>query len=377
MKTREKNGSRGPVSAVGSGHRRGVDLDEDLAVLRCGALDVLESLDLGRPVSVVHNRFHAFTSSRSFAVVAGAGAPGHGEHDVPRLLAGLDVLARLDHVLERVAPVDDRAVLPRLDELFQEEDVLLRVAGDPHRDLLLSDPLREQREQRDVPHEPRVGRDVDPARLQRAPAAPERLLADGVEDHVVELAALGEVLVQVVDDLVGPERAHELDVLRVADGRDVRAGVLGQLHPGGADGSGRAVDEHARALADVRLPQAREREARPVADGGSLVEAHSCGLVCEHARLADADELGVRAGADAEDLVPDRELRDVCAGGLDHARELEAESLLLRPAEPGEEAADEELGAAQPGIRARDRRRVDLHEDLVRSRGPGAPIPRA
>ena len=68
-----------------------------------------------------------------------------------------------------------------------------------------------------MPHEPEVGLQEDPARLQRAPAAPERVLVHRVEDDVVGHAAFpGEVLLQVVDDLVGSERSHELDVLRVA-----------------------------------------------------------------------------------------------------------------------------------------------------------------
>src|SRR5437867_1224781 len=51
-----------------------------------------------------------------------------GQDDVPGLLLRFDVPGRLDHVLQRVAPIDDRLVLPRLDELLEEEDVLLRVS---------------------------------------------------------------------------------------------------------------------------------------------------------------------------------------------------------------------------------------------------------
>ena len=72
----------------------------------------------------------------------------------------------------------------------------------------------------------------------------------------------------------------------------------------------------------------------------------------ERAALPDADELRVRAALDAEDVVADRELRDVCADGLDLAGELEAEDLPLRPAEAGEEAADEVLRAAKSRYRS-------------------------
>ena len=50
------------------------------------------------------------------------------QDDVPGLLLRFDVPGRVDHVLQRVAPIDDRPVSPGLDELLEEEDVLLRVA---------------------------------------------------------------------------------------------------------------------------------------------------------------------------------------------------------------------------------------------------------
>jgi len=56
---------------------------------------------------------------------------------------------------------------------------------------------------------PSVATQRPPAFSERRVA--ERELADGVEDDVVRLAVLREVLVEVVDDLVGAERTHELD----------------------------------------------------------------------------------------------------------------------------------------------------------------------
>ena len=137
---------------------------------------------------------------------------------------------RRDDVVERVAPIDHRPVLAGLDQLPDQDDVLLRVARDPERHALVSDPPGHQRQHRDLPQEAEVGVDEGPARLQRASAAPERLLADGVEDDVVRLAVLREVLLQAVDHAIRPKRAHELDVLRVAHGRDVGAELLRELH---------------------------------------------------------------------------------------------------------------------------------------------------
>jgi hypothetical protein len=48
----------------------------------------------------------------------------HCQENVPGFLFGLDVLRRLHHSLERVATVDDIAVLAGLDNVFDETDVL-------------------------------------------------------------------------------------------------------------------------------------------------------------------------------------------------------------------------------------------------------------
>ncbi len=61
---------------------------------------------------------------------------------------------------------------------------------------------------------------------------------------------------------------------------------------------------------EVRLPQAGAGDDHSVADRRGLLEAHARRLVRQRALLADADELGVRAGADAEDLVAHLELAD-------------------------------------------------------------------
>src|SRR5229473_2369176 len=69
------------------------------------------------------------------------------QDDVPGLLLRFDVPGRLDHVLQRVAPIDDRPVSPGLDELLEEEDVLLRVSRWYREDhLLVSDARGPQRQ---------------------------------------------------------------------------------------------------------------------------------------------------------------------------------------------------------------------------------------
>ena len=76
---------------------------------------------------------------------------------VPRLLLRFHIPGRLDHVLELIAAIDDRAIFPSLDELLEEEDVLLRVARRalehhllvseprcPHRKEEIPEPIRRQ-----------------------------------------------------------------------------------------------------------------------------------------------------------------------------------------------------------------------------------------
>ncbi len=209
-------------AGVGPVDRRRADPDQHLVVFGDGLLDVLEPEDLRRSVPVVDDGSHRarppFTTTTTF----------------PVFCSGLDVPRRLDHVLQRVAPVDDGPIVPGLDELLEEANVVLRPIRQRHQHALVSDPRGQQR-QREVPEA--VRRDEDPSGLQRAFGAPERVLADRVEDDVVGLAVLREVFLRVVDHAVGPERSHELQVLRVADRSDGGAEVLGQLHRRRSDGA--------------------------------------------------------------------------------------------------------------------------------------------
>src|SRR5829696_9615233 len=93
----------------------------------------------------------------------------YAQHDIAGLLAGLDVTDRLDDLVERIRPVDHRPVLLRIDELLDQDEVGLAIATDAELRLLASDEARRQCDERYVVHEPEVGRDVDPAGLQRPP----------------------------------------------------------------------------------------------------------------------------------------------------------------------------------------------------------------
>src|SRR5580704_3535558 len=184
-----------------------------------------------------------------------------GQDHVAGLLARIDVAVGLDHLGQRVALVDDGPVLPGLHEFLEEQHIPLGVPGRDREDHLLAPepgPLgQEQVEQL-------VGGQVDAAGTERVPAAPERLLADRVEDDVVGLPVLREVFLSVVDDLLGAQVCDELQVLSAALRGDVGAEVPGELDRRGPDGSRGAVDEEGPPLPDLGRPQAHPGQDHPV-----------------------------------------------------------------------------------------------------------------
>jgi hypothetical protein len=68
---------------------------------------------------------------------------------------------------------------------------------------------------------------------------------------------------------------------------------------------------------------------------------------------------------DCEDVVTDLELGDGCADRVDLSGQLHTEDVPLRSTEAGEEAGDEQIGAAKPAVRSVDRRGVDPDDNFV------------
>src|SRR5438876_778827 len=54
--------------------------------------------------------------ARDRGATLGRPVAAHRQHDIAGLLPGFDIRGRLDHLLQRVATIDHRPVLPRLDE---------------------------------------------------------------------------------------------------------------------------------------------------------------------------------------------------------------------------------------------------------------------
>ena len=127
-----------------------------------------------------------------------------------------------------------RPVTTRLHQLLEEDDVLCgRAPPDREHDLLLA--ARRQEREWDVDQ---AGRWRRTPRLARGAAANAgRNACRRRRGRRRTLAAPREVLLLVVDDLVGAERAHELDVLPVAHGGHMGAEVPCELDGCGAAGA--------------------------------------------------------------------------------------------------------------------------------------------
>jgi hypothetical protein len=78
-------------------------------------------------VAVSHTRLRKFFSNKVLKTPERLSS-AHCKDDVAGLVLRFDVPGGFHHVFQRVATVDDRPVLTRLDELLEQEDVLLRVA---------------------------------------------------------------------------------------------------------------------------------------------------------------------------------------------------------------------------------------------------------
>ena len=172
----------------------------------------------------------------------------------------------------------------------------------------------------------------------------------------------------VVDDLIGAEGSHQLEIRCGAYSCDMGAEGLGQLDAGRADGSRRPMDEDRLSGSHSPRPQAIQGQDGPVAHCRRLVEAGAVGHGCERAALLHTDELRVRSEfprLHAEDGVPDRELGDSRPRVLDNAGELASEDPLPRAADSGQESGEEWLSSPQGAVRSIDRGCVNPDQHLI------------
>ena len=165
----------------------------------------------------------------------------------------------------------------------------------------------------------------------------QRVPEDVVEDDVVALWALGEVLARVVDDVVGAERADQLELAGAADAGHLGAHRLGDLHGEGADAAAGARDEDLLAGPDAGYVAQRPEGGEPGhRHGRGLLEGEPRGLRHQLVRRGRRD---LREGAGLrihlpEDLVPDLEAGHVPADLLHDPGQVGAAHPSARPAQP-------------------------------------------
>src|SRR5215212_1504162 len=234
------------------------------------------------------------------------GFASHGDDNFSLSVSLLQITAGLGDLAKWVRPVDDRCDLPRFDELFEDEHVLVVLLGDERPQLLAHE--RGQHERADLaigasepPSSPFASNDDEgPQGGEGAPQACQRGVPADVEDQVVALIALCEVLARVVDYVIRTDGSDHLHLLGAANACYVRAERFGYLHGVGPHSSRGTDNQHF-------LPRAHLSVIAQGLQGGRAHDGyHSRLLEGEVYRLgrelvlASTHVLGVGALADAE-----------------------------------------------------------------------------
>src|SRR5262249_35382551 len=169
-----------------------------------------------------------------------------------------------------------------------------------------------------------------------------------------------------VEDLIGPELPGELDLLRPADGSDMRAVRLRDLDRDAADPAGRTGDGDPLTRAQLRvIAQSLERHRARNGDPGRLLEAQPLGLRHELAYGANG-VFGEGSTTRAEHRVSDRQIGYVRAHGFDDAGDVESPHLLTRARAPPPCLKSQEP-SHHDVVRRIQRCRAYSHEHLIRS----------
>src|SRR5437773_5313036 len=251
----------------------------------------------------------------------------HRDDDLAARLARADVADRLHSLAERIGPIDGGPELALLEELLEDDEVGESRLRDEEDDPLLQDPRAHEggTDAGEDGHPSALVRSdeqEDPVRHEDASHVGDRAVPGDVEDRVVAPAALREVLFRVVDDLIGAERADQLEVPRACDRRHVRSERLRDLHRERSDTPAGAVHEDPLSRLHLRvIAKTLECGASRDADRGRLLERRVARLWCE-TLLARERVLGERRGCVAEDLVARGEARHAHADRLDDPGEV-------------------------------------------------------
>jgi len=204
-----------------------------------------------------------------------------------------------------------------------------------------------------------------PGRGQRPSQLGQGVVAYVVEDEVVLPPGLREVLPAVVDDVVGADRANQLDIPGAAHAGHLRAEGLGDLHRERADPTRRAVDQDRLPGRDMAViakrlegDHRRHRDRRGLLEGD--VDRHPCKRV-----LGGRGVLGIGAAAPAEDLVARAEPGHAAAHRLDRPGDVGPANDVLRLAQPVDGAGDVRQPAHDRPVGGVDPCRPNANQHLI------------
>jgi hypothetical protein len=148
------------------------------------------------------------------------GCASDRDGDLPSCASGFEAAHGVGDFGERVRLADDRSRLAGLDEPAQRLEVGLTVFGDERRQSVAHE--RREGECTDLPADAgpcaasfAPDDDQGPLEGEGPPEPRETAVPADVEDQVVAPDSVGEVLSGVVDDMVGPDRADQIDLSRV------------------------------------------------------------------------------------------------------------------------------------------------------------------
>jgi hypothetical protein len=155
------------------------------------------------------------------------------DDDAPLFVPSINIGMSLDNPFQRIAPVDDRFELSGLRQLLQKIHILGALGCRPGEDSLAARHCGP----RYLSHlrEPGDNHEKTSMLVKRGLALRKRGRAGCNENDVVGLAVLGEIPFGVVDDLVGPDGFHQLQIGGAAHPGHLGSKVLGELDRGGPD----------------------------------------------------------------------------------------------------------------------------------------------
>jgi len=211
--------------------------------------------------------------------------------------------------------------------------------------------------------------DEGPLGGQRPAARPGRPTSGDVENKVVPPPAPGEILLGVVDDLIGSDRADQVRVPRTADPGDGRAERPGDLHGERANAARCPVDQDLLAGLDpASVAQAHQGGDGRHRHGGRLLEGQRSWLAGQQV-LGDGDVLAETAARyQREHLVAGTELSHVPADRLHlpgHVATQDAELRAAQPQRAGYQPRDVGLASHDVPVVGIDRGGTYPDQDLV------------